>query len=725
VLFGLAVKDDAFGEIKTKNGSLMNIILKFSLALAASASLLAQSGADLLQQALRKEEVEGDLKGAIALYQKIANTNGASRSLAAKALVQMGKGYEKLGAADARAAYQKVISEFADQSKEVSEAKMRLAALAKEAQPAEAGGQPIVRLIVSDKTDNWIPFGDSTPSPNGKYIAYINWDHGNLGFYNIETGEKRDLTTEGTWNGKPDQFTYGGIWSPDSASLAYLWRMGPKSEVRVVHRDGGKYRVLVADNIFPQAWSKDGKIIAQGPYRTGANGRERPEGILMVDSASGSTNMLKQLPDAGASVRLSLSPDGKYIAYSYARTEKDSTNTAKAEIRVMNIDGSDDHLLIEHPADDVMPVWMADGKHLVFLSDRSGADALWAIRVLGGIADGEAHLVRDGIERGVRLGVTDDGTVFFFAKSPSFNIYTAEANFDEATLGTPKLASLRYDGKNRNPRWSSDGSKLGYESWRNPHLLVFQDAATGKEEDIKTEWGFGARPAWSPDLSRLVGPAPNPAKQGRALFNVDVKSGRRSLLTAPADDAGYPIFTPDGKYLIYGKFSWSTNQLPNQLIELNLATREERLISREIVAYNRSLAISPDGSRIATCTYPYPLNDEHKTKLMVGSRSDGSVKMVAEFPISEMGRGYALDWLPDNRRVIVAFDGKKGQQLYIADVETGSSRTFGPTQSKDEPIHSLSVHPDGKRIAFERGKMIRELWSMKNFIAEEKVATAK
>ena len=52
------------------------------------------------REARHKEQVEGDLNGAIKLYQSIASAQG-DRSLAAKALVQLGRCYEKQGNAEA------------------------------------------------------------------------------------------------------------------------------------------------------------------------------------------------------------------------------------------------------------------------------------------------------------------------------------------------------------------------------------------------------------------------------------------------------------------------------------------------------------------------------------------------------------------------------------------------------------------------------------------------
>ncbi|MBP1602624.1 MAG: hypothetical protein H6Q06_2775, partial [Acidobacteria bacterium] len=53
-----------------------------------------------LQAAIKKEMVDGDLKGAIEQYKKIAQSG--NRAAAARALVRMGQCQERLGEAEAR-----------------------------------------------------------------------------------------------------------------------------------------------------------------------------------------------------------------------------------------------------------------------------------------------------------------------------------------------------------------------------------------------------------------------------------------------------------------------------------------------------------------------------------------------------------------------------------------------------------------------------------------------
>ena len=83
----------------------------------------------LLQKAIQAETVDGNLKAAITLYEQAVAAAGSNRPVAARALVQMGQCYEKLGSVEAQKAYQRVVRDFADQAEPLKLARSRLAAL--------------------------------------------------------------------------------------------------------------------------------------------------------------------------------------------------------------------------------------------------------------------------------------------------------------------------------------------------------------------------------------------------------------------------------------------------------------------------------------------------------------------------------------------------------------------------------------------------------------------
>ncbi len=102
---------------------------------AALCALAWQSDAVSFQAAIQKEVVDGDLMGAIGLYESVSRSS--DRQIAAKALVRMGRCYEKLGDPRAIEAYERVVRDFGDQRDAVRDASARLAALRP---AAESGG---------------------------------------------------------------------------------------------------------------------------------------------------------------------------------------------------------------------------------------------------------------------------------------------------------------------------------------------------------------------------------------------------------------------------------------------------------------------------------------------------------------------------------------------------------------------------------------------------------
>src|SRR5262245_39966544 len=104
-------------------------LLVANLMLSAALIATAQKTPDsMLGAALHQEEIQGDLKGAIAAYQKVLAAPGVSRKTAAEALLHIGQCYEKLGDGESRKAYERVVKDYADLKEAVARARARLGA---------------------------------------------------------------------------------------------------------------------------------------------------------------------------------------------------------------------------------------------------------------------------------------------------------------------------------------------------------------------------------------------------------------------------------------------------------------------------------------------------------------------------------------------------------------------------------------------------------------------
>jgi hypothetical protein len=263
-----------------------------------------------LKAAMHKELVDGDLEGAIADYKSLVSRAGSDRTLAAKALLQMGKCYEKLGRDEARKAYERLVRDYADQADQAGEAQSRLAAMEKPA--IESKESTFATRLVWEGADG--VFGNAV-SPDGRYITYVDWESGNLAVRDLKANTSRLLTSEGTWE-EPTQTVYSSRWSPDGKHIAYSWYKGSEAQLRILSLDNSQPKILFRDNsegayLELQDWSQDGENILAWISRTGS-----PDQLTLIPVKGGSPQVIKSFELGSRFVGGGFfSPDGRYIAY--------------------------------------------------------------------------------------------------------------------------------------------------------------------------------------------------------------------------------------------------------------------------------------------------------------------------------------------------------------------------------------------------------------------------
>src|SRR5215471_8206227 len=141
------------------------ILALFTAALVAEP---AQSPDVQFRAAQQKETVEGDLNAAIAIYRKLADDRTTAPDLAARALVRLGRCYQRLGNSEARKAFERVVNQFSAQTTAVAEAKQLLAAMPGNGVAGEGGF--VVRKLRSGVRGILDSVGVTR---DGKYMAAV------------------------------------------------------------------------------------------------------------------------------------------------------------------------------------------------------------------------------------------------------------------------------------------------------------------------------------------------------------------------------------------------------------------------------------------------------------------------------------------------------------------------------------------------------------------------
>jgi hypothetical protein len=424
-----------------------------SLTTFGATATLAQSGHDLFQQALVKERADGDLTGAIGLYERIVQEFSTDRALSAKALVQMGLCYEKLGSTEAEQAYRRVVREFGDQEEPVAEARNRLAALERAARAAESTSITTRRVWAGPEAEQ------GAPTPDGRHLVHT--ADGVLTVRDLAIGESRYLTRDASR--ERSGVASDAKVSPDGKLVAYGWdAYGTDEHVRVVGIDGSGARVLHTEEgcaVGPQAWSNGGRSLLtyQACEQPGA---DHPAfQLVIVTVQDGTARMLKDFGQAPFYGRRYFSPDDRYVAYDIPVAEDDGAY----DIWLLATDGGRDVPLVQHPANDFLVGWVPGTDQLLFLSDRSGSWDAWAVQVSDG-APGTPTVLRRRMGQVDPAGFTADGALFYsnFTRWLS----TTVAPLDLAAGSLNEELAVPILGSSCQPGWSRDGQYLSYWSER-------------------------------------------------------------------------------------------------------------------------------------------------------------------------------------------------------------------------------------------------------------------
>jgi len=87
-------------------------------------------------------------------------------------------------------------------------------------------------------------------------------------------------------------------------------------------------------------------------------------------------------------------------------------------------------------------------------------------------------------------------------------------------------------------------------------------------------------------------------------------------------------------------------------------------------------------------------------------------------PWTDVAR-FTLAWRPDSRQILFfrrvgRLDEGGRSELWGVPVDGGEPRSLGFSVSK--AVESLSIHPDGKQLAFHVQEQATEIWVMESFL---------
>ena len=547
------------------------------------------------------------------------------------------------------------------------------------------------------------------PSSDGKYLSYTESKAGNLALLDLDTGEKLLLTAKTSWGESPE-LAVGSRISPDGKWVAYSWSaQGDFVDLRLVGVDGSNPRVVYREenvqHLDVYGFMPDGRSVLVGLSRD-----ERPFELAIASLAGGAPRTIRSF-EGGFPFHVSLSPDGRYAVYDFPARD----GRPNRDLFLVATEDGRETALVEHPAEDLWPLWTPDGKAVLFASDRTGDQSLWRIPVTAGAPGGAPEVILKELGRSRPLGVTDEGAYYYVLQSGSSDVSIAslDPSGGGAIASAPALASASFLGSNLSPDWAPDGRYLAFVSHRGPmawglgsRALIIRDLESGAERELKPDMTFFIHPRWSPD-GRTILLKGSTGEQKWGLHEIGVEDGSLRTVFHRGSFGGFE-WSKDGTAVFYERDS--------ELVRREIATGREEVVYRAVAPWTLSgLSLSPDGRWLALVTAVSSADGWTQVLTLMPS-SGGATREILRVQKPETIALGAWTSGGDAVLFVRSSEPEEGErELWRAPVALGAPELLG---LEVEGLREVRVHPDGRRIAFTSGWPDYSLWVLEHFLSE-------
>jgi len=609
---------------------------------------------------INQAEVEGEFDDAIPNYKKFLANNGKNRSLAAKAQYHLGVAYEKLGNAEARKAYEQVVRDYPNEPV-ATDAKRRLAGLADSSLPRLLAARPVCADACDSGSTSLRPSGRRPLSADGRFMAFLIREPGGkslIGIRDMVTGQVTPLSA--TQGAEPISL------SPNGRRLVYKYRTKDAQLLVISTEADANPKTLVANSelYFVQGtWAPDGKSVlltAEKPDHTWQ--------LVWVSVTDGTVNELKSLQwRLGPGARPAISPDGKYVAYAALPINPgkplvtEEPKSIDQHIYVLAADGSAPEVEVVKGANiNESPVWMPDGRSLLFVSNRTNNFGLWSVALQNGKAAADPVLVKRDIGRITPIQMTQSGSYYY--EMPDRSVVSLRV--DALNSGNLQFTSgSRKTIIGENPKWSPDGKHIAFYRSTKPSAAAFYSV-----------------------LDMLSMPD--------TLFVYSTETGDENRYDIPLTGKlrlGQKLWFHDGKAILQATY----DDDKTALYRIDLKSGEVRQLASTLKDYYSAVSLSPDDKTIYAIT-PGDL------PAAGGSRTDRIIAI--DVSSGEETRGFTLPqpgnplFSPDGRTLYFRLCDKKCDRIVAVDLVTGQQRQVLKVEDPEQ-ISGLTLSPDGRTLA--------------------------
>lgn len=319
----------------------------------------------------------------------------------------------------------------------------------------------------------------------------------------------------------------------------------------------------------------------------------------------------------------SASPDGRLVAFTVSKTDM-AANKSLTDLWLQDTAGKTAaRRLTTHDASESSPQWSADGKHLYFLSSRSGSNQLWRIAIDGG----EATQVSDYPISITSYQLSPLGTQVLLSFEVFADCDTLQCTAErEKKQGESKVSGKLY-------------SKLfvrHWDTWKDGHIsrLYLDKMDNGRTANTV---------------------------QAISTLDADVPSkpfgGNDEYRFAPNGDAIY--FNARIKGV---SEPWSTN---HDIYRFSLGSGELQNLTPDLPGTDITPTVSPDGKKLAWLSMERAGFEADKLRVMVRDLKSGDTVDVS----STIDRSFgSLHWSADSKMLFATANDSGQHSLFAVNV---------------------------------------------------------
>jgi Tol biopolymer transport system component len=672
------------------------VLLGVLLSEVTALPLQAQtSPAVALAAATTKEQVDGDLKTAIAEYQKIAADKSAPRDVRAKALLHLAGCYEKLGQ-QAQGVYQQIVRDFADQPA-AAQARTRLATLKQNEHPAPPAAITQRKIEASGRQ-----FGEG--DTDGQRVVYADRATSELIYGDLAGNSKKVI-----FKAKPGELPG---WSPSrDFSMVFLSLHSKPDQPHtfaVINTDGTGYREFAHldanSNCWPN-WSWDNR------YLVCAESKDKETRLLRISVADGQTRELLNLKDAYVE-DAHFSPDGRFIAYeAYATSDTDPFS----RIFVMPAEGGEPQLVYEKRQTDTFFIlfeqlrlldWTADGRYLAIGIDKGGKGALDLLPMKDGKAAGDPAFVKYGDFRDAQTTTT--GGLIYHAVKPggAWAVYLASLDANGHPGDWKRLDLPLGNISNPMPAWSGDSNRIVYVAKSEDEgqvggggeVVHLRNLSTGDDRTIYHAQGM-VMCIWAAQQPKLF--CSDKADQTTEIVSIAADSGEITRLHSFSGKGvwiDYPSHDNQSLYIVRGPETGGA-----QMVRWDIASQQETLIDQY-----------PDKAWGEMSSDERWLIRVNGTGVEIRPISGGDWKPL----VSRLNQGGHVDFTADGTWLLYHDADSTGKPILSRVASAGGQPERLGDFPTNAPSGTMRISPDGSKVMVAAGEYgtAYEMWSLENFV---------